>query len=331
MKCVERVLHNASFSLYQYMHMQSAICRLCSRHDGIMQREVWGAFTLWACTHCQGQFWEPFKNPGADWYEQDQRYHDRNIDPLLTPVNSHLLLLEDNPSPGGDVLDIGCGTGNFLAAAQKAGYRVHGIDFDRDAIAVAKEVFHLTDVQVRSTEELAAEEKSYDVITFFEVLEHLDNPTEFLASVRAILRTRGYIGLSVPDGASWSSLKVHDKPPRHLTRWTKKSLQTFLERSGFQVVRIVQKPITLSVIITKFHFWTIGIFSFGLVRRVQRRKSAQSNAIPPHKDVVIQRLKKLALWKDRLLFTVPAALVWMYLFLTRQLTSGLYVLARKND
>ena len=51
-------------------------------------------YTLWECTKCSAQFWDPLKNPGAGWYERDERYANRNLDPILKPNKKHIDTIE---------------------------------------------------------------------------------------------------------------------------------------------------------------------------------------------------------------------------------------------
>lgn len=305
-------------------------CILCEAAHPTRCPESYKEYTLWSCASCLGRFGWPFVNPGAEWYAHDERYAGRNRDPLLTPVDSHTLLLNDHPAPGGTLLDVGCGTGNFLAAARERGYQVHGIDFDSDAIAVAQRVFALPSLRVASVADLSEESQRYDVITFFEVLEHLDAPTIFLQTVSRLLVPNGYIALSVPDADTWERLKPHDLPPRHLTRWTVASMKRFLERNGFSVIHIVQKRIPLSFLITKFHFWTKGYLSFGMVEKMQQKREPHANTPSVDTGPRMRRMKILALWKDRVFFTVPAMILWCILFFLGKTSGGLYVLAQKT-
>src|SRR5260370_15776002 len=101
----------------------------------------------------------------------------------------HKYFLADPLAPrGSELLDIGCGTGNFLAAARDAGYAVSGIELDRNAAHFAKDrvclqrVFPLT---ISEFAEQHADEK-FDVGTFFDVLEHQAAPVEFLHKLRSV-------------------------------------------------------------------------------------------------------------------------------------------------
>ena len=162
------------------------ICGICKKESKLTFKEKHKDYSLYECSLCKGQFWNPMKNPGAEWYEKDVRYSFRNKNPLKTPEVNHREFLKDLPALGGKLLDIGMGTGNFLAAAITKGYDGYGIDFDADAIETAKEFFNLKNAYVSDTETAIKKFGAgfFDAITMFEVLEHLENPSESIKKIR---------------------------------------------------------------------------------------------------------------------------------------------------
>jgi SAM-dependent methyltransferase len=181
--------------------------------------------------------------PDARWYEQMYGGRDENLLPLEP---GHKYFLADPLAPrGGKLLDIGCGTGNFLAAARDAGYGVTGIELDRNAARFAKERLSLQRVLPLTISEFAEqhEEERFDVVTFFEVLEHQAAPVEFLQKVKACVRPGGVIALSVPNRERWlTGPDVLDYPPNHFLRWNAAALKKFLSAQGFEVLCIRQQP-----------------------------------------------------------------------------------------
>jgi 2-polyprenyl-3-methyl-5-hydroxy-6-metoxy-1,4-benzoquinol methylase len=181
--------------------------------------------------------------PDARWYEQMYGGRDESVLPLEP---GHKYFLSDSlASRGGALLDIGCGTGNFLEAARDAGYRVTGIELDRNAARFAKERLGLERVLPLTISEFAAQHprEQFDVVTFFEVLEHQATPVEFLQKVRACVRTGGLIALSVPNRERWlTGPDVLDYPPNHFLRWNAGALKTFLSEQGFEVLSIREQP-----------------------------------------------------------------------------------------
>lgn len=219
------------------------VCPACDQTAQSSTLERLGKFALFQCANCELQFWEPRAMPDARWYEQMYGGRDEKLMPLEP---GHQYFLADPSAPGkGELLDIGCGTGNFLAAARTAGYSVSGTELDRNAARFAKERLGLPRVLGLTISEFTkryADEK-FDVVTFFEVLEHQAEPAKFLEKVKACLRTRGYIALSVPNRERWlTGPDVLDYPPNHFLRWNSGSLRRFLSSRGFEVLSVKEQP-----------------------------------------------------------------------------------------
>jgi len=181
--------------------------------------------------------------PDARWYEQMYGGRDEKLLPLEP---GHKYFLADTLAPrGGELMDIGCGTGNFLAAARDAGYTVTGIELDGNAARFAKERVGLERVLPLTIAEFAERhsDQTFEVVTFFEVLEHQAAPGEFLQKVKSCLKTGGFIGLSVPNRERWmTGPDVLDYPPNHFLRWNAEALKKFLQAQGFEILSIREEP-----------------------------------------------------------------------------------------
>jgi len=124
---------------------------------------------------------------------------------------------------------------------------VWGIDFDKKSVENAKRNLGIDTVFAMSLEEFYeyANEKNlkFDVITFFEVLEHQDKPREFLEMVKGLLKEGGYIAGSVPNRerlfveTEWKYFHG-DYPPHHFLRFSKSSLEKALNSAGFKDVEV---------------------------------------------------------------------------------------------
>lgn len=180
--------------------------------------------------------------PDARWYEQ--MYGGRDAQ-LLRLEPGHTYFLADPLAPGrGDLLDIGCGTGNFLVAARTAGYCVAGTELDKNAAQFAKERLGLERVLPLTVAQFAQQypDEKFDVVTFFEVLEHQADPIGFLERAKSCLRPRGFIGLSVPNRERWlTGPDVLDYPPNHFLRWNAGALKEFLGMQGFEVMTMTEQ------------------------------------------------------------------------------------------
>jgi SAM-dependent methyltransferase len=99
---------------------------------------------------------------------------------------------------GGDVLDIGSGYGYFLAALDVAGFNSEGLEVSDHGRAVAKEAFGQDSQGGILEDHLSDWQESFDVVTGFDLIEHVVDPVQFLTDVRAILRPGGFVGLKTP-------------------------------------------------------------------------------------------------------------------------------------
>lgn len=315
--------------------MKNNICPICQKtFDFIyLESHIDGKqeYKLYECFGCGAQFWEPLKNPGAEWYEKDERYAGRNIEHDLEFGRHYVKILDFLKPFTGRVLDAGCGTGSFLYWAKRAGWEINGFDFDKEAVNVAKNIFHLKNIEVN---DLAGYYKAhptqkFDLITFFEVFEHLDNHNDFIDVIKKLLIEKGHIAMSMPcrDMARW--LNPHDVPPRHLTRWDKNSLKNFLETRGFKVLYIKKEIVKIKHVLMKIRFKFGGYFSFNLVGK-QKERGKEGKTSGAHKNIKIVTLHVLARMKDWILFGLPAIIIWFVLLPTRKKYVSLYAIAQKN-
>src|SRR5947207_427315 len=110
-------------------------CPVCMHSAFVNIVENFYSFGLRECAGCRLQFWEPRQMPDARWYSA--MYGERNSR-ILPLEPGHNFFLRDALAPGcGRLLDVGCGTGNFLLAASDAGYSASGIELDPGAARFA--------------------------------------------------------------------------------------------------------------------------------------------------------------------------------------------------
>jgi 2-polyprenyl-3-methyl-5-hydroxy-6-metoxy-1,4-benzoquinol methylase len=220
------------------------ICPACGMHAQTNAEEVFHKSSRYACSRCDLHFWHPVSMPDASWHEMAYQGRDQTAMPLEP---GHRFFLSDPKAPkGGRLLDLGCGVGNFLAAARDAGFDVTGIELNQNAIRFAREHYRLQSVAAMLPEEFLAKHpnEKFEVVTFFEVLEHQEDPQGFLNIAKECLADRGFLALSVPNRSRWQKgFEALDYPPNHLTRWSPRALRNFLEQYGFEVLTMLQEPL----------------------------------------------------------------------------------------
>jgi 2-polyprenyl-3-methyl-5-hydroxy-6-metoxy-1,4-benzoquinol methylase len=140
---------------------------------------------------------------------------------------------------GRSLLDVGCGVGRFCRAAHARGWRVTGLDVSERAVALGARAAQFP-LRAGRLEDVAARGERFDVVTGFEVLEHLADPHAFLVTARELLCEGGEVFFTVPN---WRCARVQGAtrrdwlPPVHLSFFTDHALVALLERAGYTAVR----------------------------------------------------------------------------------------------
>lgn len=181
---------------------------------------------------------------------------------------------------GGTLLDVGCSTGLFLDRARKAGFAVKGVEFSQDSAAFARSRFGLM-VEDGSIHDSREAPESIDVLTMFDVIEHVPDPLADMAAALRLLKPGGWFVLSTPniDGlfprASYPLAKAldywpHPEPPYHLYQFSVATLSAMLAKAGFEPGPVRHTSIALD-------------YSFGSLRDLLRmpKRAAYALAFAP--------------------------------------------------
>jgi len=140
----------------------------------------------------------------------------------------------------GSLLDYGCGTGEFLQEAKKQNWSVQGIEPSEKARTQA---LGKLPTEVLATLDELPEDDTYDVITLFHVLEHIHSLRKTVKKLVNHLKSNSYVVIAVPNpesadakhyGSDWAGYDV----PRHLYHFSQKSMTTFQDQFGLELVRI---------------------------------------------------------------------------------------------
>jgi 2-polyprenyl-3-methyl-5-hydroxy-6-metoxy-1,4-benzoquinol methylase len=141
----------------------------------------------------------------------------------------------------GQLLDVGCATGNFLDRMRRRGnWRVYGVEVNEEAAHYAQDRFGL-DVFVGELGAAGYPEHSFDIVTLWNVMEHLHSPLDTLKEVWQLLKDDGVLILSVPNVDSLDARIFGDRwigldPPRHLYVFSPETVSQLLSKAGFEVI-----------------------------------------------------------------------------------------------
>jgi len=144
----------------------------------------------------------------------------------------------------GKCLDIGAGSGLFTQRIKDKGYEVIGIDYYDKAIELAQaKGIEMRKINIEE-DKFPFGDEYFDLITCFEVIEHIKEPSNMLREVHRVLKKDGYFIISTPNIAWWYlRLKLlfgiwGILDPDHIRFFTPKSLKECLKFFGFKVVKI---------------------------------------------------------------------------------------------
>jgi 2-polyprenyl-3-methyl-5-hydroxy-6-metoxy-1,4-benzoquinol methylase len=211
-------------------------------------------FTIQQCNTCNFLLTNPRPTEeeiGAYYQSSDYISHHDEAKDLMSSVyisvrdytiNQKIKLINRLSPKKGSLLDIGCGTGNFIQAVKKDGWKISGTEPDPGARTVASS--RVGDLISEGISVPQLSEKSFDVITLWHVLEHIHQLNESLTWVKNHLNEDGTIVIAVPNpqshdakkyGRFWAAYDV----PRHLYHFTRATMKTLLEKHDLTITQIL--------------------------------------------------------------------------------------------
>lgn len=151
-----------------------------------------------------------------------------------------------NVKKGGTLLDIGCGGGFMVKVAEEAGWDATGIELSDNLVAYAQENLQASVLRA-DFDDAPFPDEHFDVITMFNVLSHLRNPSDTFTKINSILKKEGLFvfetgnkgALSTKEegevlGESWGT-------PDHLYHFSERTIAAVLEKTGFTAIGIERR------------------------------------------------------------------------------------------
>ena len=166
------------------------------------------------------------------------------------------------PGERGTALDIGCATGIFLDVLRSSGWHAQGIELSPDAAKQAtKRGFQVQQGDWRS---VSFPDGSFDLISLWDVIEHIPEPMAVLHQCHRWLAPGGTLLISTPDVSAWLARLLgpwwlgYRSAGEHVLFLGRRTMSQFLEQSGFEVSRIqsIGKYMRLDRIVTRLGYYT---------------------------------------------------------------------------
>ncbi|MFI5151375.1 MAG: class I SAM-dependent methyltransferase [Bacteroidia bacterium] len=259
--------------------------------DYTVSRET---FTIVSCDQCGFKFTNPRPEAGSlgKYYLSEDYVSHSNaskgiVNFLYQKVRVYTLKkklnLINRLSAKGRLLDIGCGTGEFLQTCRTGGWDVIGIEPSEQARKQAIGSFGL---DIKTEEELNnLNKESFNVISLWHVLEHVPALNERIEEIKQLLKPEGKIIIAVPNcssedaahyGEYWAAYDV----PRHLYHFSPKDIGRLAEKHGLRVIETLPMLFDsyyVSMLSEKYKTGHRGLFRALIRGVISNRKAAKNN------------------------------------------------------
>lgn len=218
-------------------HKNCILCGSCS----IEKIKNYEKHHLVKCQSCKFVFCEPI--PTSVELEKHYENYGRNdyLSPLTIKRYHEILDTFEPYRKTNKLIDVGCGIGYFLEEAKKRGWEVYGTEYTEEAIEICSNIGISMQKGVLTPSKYDLE--SFDIITSFEVIEHINNPREELNNFYKLLRKGGLVYLTTPNFNSILRYRLKSEYnvicyPEHLSYYTPKTLNKVFIQSGFKTKKI---------------------------------------------------------------------------------------------
>jgi 2-polyprenyl-3-methyl-5-hydroxy-6-metoxy-1,4-benzoquinol methylase len=154
-------------------------------------------------------------------------------------------VLRDGPRTG-RALDVGCAAGFCMAGMRELGFETYGLEISATIAAHARERFGFENIHIGSLEQAPYPDGFFDLITMWDVVEHVVDPVVLLTRARELLAPGGLLVIETQDidsrfaralGPKWH----HYKHEEHIYHFTPATIQTLLEQAGFRVAKLTHR------------------------------------------------------------------------------------------
>lgn len=250
------------------------LCALCSRPDGSPMFSVDGSLIV-RCERCDlvREASRPLATSAvydSDYYATESSkggYANYVLDAAINELTfaERLGAIESRLGRKGRLLDVGCALGDFVEVARDSGWDAEGVEISKYAAAEARS--RGLRVYTGVLEDLRLPAGSYDVITLYDVIEHLTDPVRTLREVRRLLAPGGVLHMVTPNvggiqarllGSKW----YHYKPGEHLFYFSPKTVRETVDRAGLGWVGWSRSGsyVTLTYVLSRLRYYAPGFF-----------------------------------------------------------------------
>lgn len=266
-------------------------CPLCAEDKSKMLFEDNGFF-LRKCNNCSLVYVNPRPNKnilnikyiqndtfGHEQLDKENKFRNRYLNKFIQDIERY--------RHKGKMLDIGCGPGYLLKAAEKRGWKTFGVEPSKKFYDIASQIMKLNVVFGELRPNLFKKEE-FDVITMINVLGHLDSLSETFGIIGEILQKGGILVLETGNKGQFSRKKEGEKggdvwgTPAHLCHFSEKSLNFLFDKFGF---RIIKKKISAKI---------ERVFSQNMINKIEDHSLFLSKGVRIFNNIVTKTARYFA-------------------------------------
>ncbi|MFN3403899.1 MAG: class I SAM-dependent methyltransferase [Cytophagaceae bacterium] len=251
-------------------------CKVCGHVNGSILFPFSDQRNIWKCNACGLQYLHPVLEKdelirlySKDYYkswglDQEQLY--AGLERVKKSTFELRIKLIQKYKSGGNILDIGCANGFFLEVARDKGFNPFGIEISEYSARLAAQKFGKDKIFNGVLEEAKFPEPM-EVITMFDLIEHVYDPVDLLKRAKALLKENGIIVITTPNTSSLSNKLMGRK-------WTHYKLEHFFyfnldnikiaaEQAGLKVLEgsKSQKKLSIEYICNQFKIYKHPLLS----------------------------------------------------------------------
>lgn len=242
-------------------------------------------------------FWYLFNSGQPDSFVSGKKQ--TSYDSTLYQWKFDIINKYSSPSEGKiRLLDIGCGDGKFVFDATKRGFDAVGIDLSPDRVAKGKELYDLKETQLKcmNVDEFSSNEK-FDIIVMWDVIEHVESPSNLLKSIRKISHENTKIfalTMSLDSityklyGENWNYIN----PTQHLHYFSHSTINNLYEKCGIEMKGVEMDNSKSKNIIHLCARILIGSINQFFFRIYTKKKFARLFFKPFQKNISDERMLK---------------------------------------
>ncbi len=267
------------------MDFSGPTCNVCKSNETKIKFVKLG-LKIWVCKNCNFVFVYPLPSikTQKEYYEKSHKnglykIHSDDDIPVRIKLNKNRFDELSKYQLKGNILDVGCASGFFLDVAAKNDLSTYGVELS--SVGVQKAMKNHQNIFNGTLKEANYSDSFFDVVTVFDIIEHVLDPNSTIKEINRITKTGGLIVITTPDIASWHA-KILGKrwgmitPFEHLFYFSPNNMTILLDNNGFKILEIKKnyKIFTLDYLFKMSEFYFPKLFKIlPFVRRILPKRT----------------------------------------------------------